>query len=302
MNKKIIAAVAAVAVVAIGIFAFFPKKDEEKSMKNNTVTVLENISYGTHARNTLNLAFPADKTGDIGLVLFIHGGAWVTGDKSEYDAFIRQYAEEKQVACAAMNYRFVSDSVHIGDILADIHAALGKIRSVSAEKGLQISKVLLTGTSAGAHLSMLYAYRCKDIAPVKPAAVFSFCGPTDLYDDQFYVSGSLGTAQEVCSLMSDVCGQAFTLDEKETAKDALDAASPILYVSADICPTALCHGKKDSVVPYSNAMSILSAFEKHGVQYDFISFPNSDHDLARDPDCMQQAYELLGEYMEKYLR
>ena len=301
MRKKIIAAITAVAVTAIGLLTFFLKKDEIKVMKNNDITVLENISYGTHPRNTFNLVLPTDSSGETGLVLFIHGGAWVMGDKAEYDAFIRQYAREKQVACAAMNYRFISDSVHIDDILADIHAALAKIKDTAESNGLQINKVLLTGTSAGAHLSMLYAYRCKDIAPVTPAAVFSFCGPTDLYDDRFYISGPLGTTEEICSLMSCVCGQSFSVATKESAKNALVAISPVHYVSAEICPTAVCHGEKDSVVPYSNAVSLLQAFENYGVEYDFISFPNSDHDLAGDPDCMQQAYDLLGEYIDKYL-
>lgn len=267
-----------------------------------TKMVFENLSYGNHERNVLDLALPKNVTGDIGLVLFIHGGAWIMGDKAEYSAFVRQYAEELQVATAAINYRYISESVHMDDILDDIDAALVKIKKTAAERGLNINKVLLTGASAGAHLSMLYAYRYKDTAPVKPAAVFSFCGPTNLYDDNFYVDGALGTVEEICALMSFACGENFTTDTKDAAKDALDTVSPLTYISADICPTAICHGEKDSIVPYSNALRILEAFEQHGVEYDFISFPNSDHDLSGDPDCTQQAFTLLRNYAQTYLK
>ncbi len=298
VHKKIFSVFALILtfLLAASCTAILPTTKEENKM------IFDNLSYGEHERNVLDLVLPGQTTGDVGLILFIHGGAWIMGDKSEYSTYLHQYAADLQLATAAINYRFISDSIHIEDILVDIDAALQTIRQTAAEQGININKVLLTGMSAGAHLSMLYAYRCKDTAPIRPAAVFSFCGPTDLYDDAFYVGGTLGTVQEICSLMSAACGEIFTIDTKSASKDALDAVSPLTYVGADVCPTAICHGEKDSVVPYSNALRILDAFEQHGIKYDFISFPNSDHDLGSDPDCMQQAFELLTQYAQTYLK
>ncbi len=264
--------------------------------------IFENLSYGEHARNTLDLVFPENATGDIGLVLFIHGGAWIAGSKEDYQNTLQPFCESTQQVCAAINYRYLSQQVSIDDILDDIDAALSTIRKTARERGLNITGVLLTGTSAGAHLSMLYAYRCKDTAPIRPTAVFSFCGPTDLSDESFYVNNALGTAQEICALMSQACGQNFTPQTINQAKNALDAVSPLTYVSSDICPTAICHGEKDGIVPYANALRILAAFEQHGVDYDFISFPNSGHELGNDPDCAQQANDLLLRYVQMYLQ
>ena len=98
------------------------------------------------------------------------------------------------------------------------------------------------------------------------------------------------------------CGQSFNYEEKDKVKDALYSVSPITYVNESTVPTILCHGMKDSVVPYSNALSIVEKFEQYGVTYDFISYPNSEHGLESDPDCAQKADRLLLEYAEKYLK
>lgn len=264
--------------------------------------VLANMVYGPHERNTLDLILPEDAGDEIGLALFIHGGAWIGGAKEEFSSYVLHFSDNMQIACASINYRYISNETDLLDILDDIDAALAFIRQAAELRGISINKVLLSGTSAGAHLSMLYAYRCKDTAPIQPAAVFSFCGPTDLFDGNYYYDGALGTVESVCDLMSKACGKTFTMATKDNAKAELDAVSPCTYVSESICPTAICHGEKDSVVPYSNALKILDAFEQYGVKYDFISFPNSDHDLGSDPDCMERAFALLAEYIETYIK
>ena len=98
------------------------------------------------------------------------------------------------------------------------------------------------------------------------------------------------------------CGQSFTYEEKDKAKDALYAVSPIAYVDESTVPTIICHGMKDNVVPYSNALSIVEKLEQYGVAYDFISYSNSDHGLANDPECAEKADKLIFEYADKYLK
>lgn len=301
MFEKIIAFFMAVIAFILGIFGL-SKGDDNNQIENKNAIVYENLSYGTHERNVLDLAIPQTDASEVGLVLFIHGGAWIGGDKNGYSGGISHCANNMGLAGAALNYRYLSDDVSLHEIIADIDAALAKIKTTAAENGVNINKVLLTGSSAGAHLSMLYAYKCKDTAPIKPAAVFSYCGPTDLYDDNFYYNNAMGNTEYVCQLMSLACGQDFTMETKDSAKAALDDVSPLTYVDADICPTAICHGQKDSIVPYTNATSIVAAFKQHGVKYDFISYPHSDHDLGSDPDCAQQANDLLFEYARTYLK
>ncbi len=304
MFEKIIAFFMTIVSFILGLFgiALDDGNDSSGSIDSTNAIVFENLSYGSHERNILDLALPKNSDGEIGLVLFIHGGAWIAGDKDGYKGGISYCANSMGLAGAALNYRYLSDDISLHDIVADIDAALEKIKSTAADNGININKVLLTGSSAGAHLSMLYAYKCKDTAPIKPAAVFSYCGPTDLYDTNFYYNNALGDTAYVCQLMSLACGQDFTIDTKDNAKAALEAVSPIYYVASDICPTAICHGQKDNIVPYSNATNIVAAFEQYGVKYDFISYPNSDHGLSSDPECADKANDLLFEYALTYLK
>lgn len=264
--------------------------------------VYENLSYGTESRQIVDLAIPENASGDLGLVLCIHGGGWIAGDKSSYSGAVEYCANDLGIAAAALNYRYLSDDVNINDIVEDIDNALKTIKEKGNENGVNINKVLLTGSSAGGHLSMLYAYSQKTTAPITPVAVFSYSGPTDLYDDNFYYNNTLGNTDYMCQLMSLACGQSFTIGTKDSAKEALAKVSPITYVDENAVPTAICHGQKDSVVPYSNATAIVEKFEQYGVEYDFISYPNSDHDLANDPEQAQQANDLLFQYALSYLK
>ncbi len=264
--------------------------------------VFANMNYGKHERQVLDLAIPKDNDGEVGLVLFIHGGAWIAGDKEIYKESIGHCANDLGIAAAALNYRYIDEKTDIHDIADDIDAALSAIKEKGKEKGININKVLLTGASAGAHLSMFYAYSRKDTAPITPAAVCSYCGPTDLYDDNFYYESDLGDTNTVCQLMSWACGESFTIEEKDIAKNALYSVSPVTYINENTVPTILCHGEKDTIVPYSNALSIVEKFEQYGVEYEFISYPNSDHGLSNDPECAERADKLLHEYAEKYLK
>lgn len=264
--------------------------------------VFANMSYGKHERQVLDLAIPKDSNSEAGLVLYIHGGAWIGGDKEVYKDYVGACANELGYAAAALNYRYLDEDVDLNDIADDIDAALSAIKAKGQEKGVSINKVLLTGASAGAHLAMFYAYSRKDTAPITPAAVCSYCGPTDLYDDNFYYESALGDTQSVCELMSLACGQSFTIGSKDSAKEALYKVSPVTYVNESTVPTIICHGEKDNIVPYSNALSIVEKLEQYGVTYDFISYPNSDHGLANDPESAEKADKLIFEYADKYLK
>ena len=259
------------------------------------------FAYGPHTRNTLDLNIPKENDGEIGLVLFIHGGAWIAGDKDSYEKGVETAASQYGYAGASINYRYLSEEVDMFDILDDIDAALKCIKEKGQEHGVNINKVLLTGDSAGAHLSLLYAYSRADKAPITPAAVVSNSGPTDLTDENFYKNNAMGDEEFVAQLFSYACGQKFTYAERAKAKLALAAVSPITYVNKNTVPTVINHGMKDSIVPYSNAVTLDGLLTLFGVTHYFNSYPNSDHDLGSDEANKDKANDLLFEYIATYL-
>lgn len=260
------------------------------------------MAYGTHERQVVDLCIPDGASGDLGMVLFIHGGAWIAGDKESYEGGMNYGASNLGIATASTNYRYISEDVDILDILDDIDAALAKIKEKGAEVGVNINKVLLTGDSAGAHLSLLYAYARKSTAPIAPVAVISNSGPTDLYDDNFYHNNALGNEAVISDLMSKACGQRFTYETKESAKEALYRVSPIDYVSADCVPTVINHGNADSIVPFSNAQTLDALLTEYGVEHVLNVYQGADHDLGKDEAAKKRADELLFGYIDRFLK
>lgn len=259
------------------------------------------LAYGEQQRQVLDLNIPKDNDGEIGLILFIHGGSWIAGDKESYISAVEYASETYGYAAAAMNYRYMSETVDFYDMLDDIDSALKCIKEKGAENGVNINKVLLTGDSAGAHLSLLYAYSKAATAPITPAAVVSNSGPTDLVDENFYINNTLGTPDYVATLFSYGCGQYFTYAEKATAEQALWNVSPVYYVNENTVPTVINHGMKDSIVPFSNAEALDAKLTEYGVPHDFNIYPNSDHDLGADEENRLKANDLLLEYCQTYL-
>lgn len=260
------------------------------------------LSYGTHERQVVDLCVPYDASGDIGMVLFIHGGAWVGGDKETYEGGMNYGASSLGIATASLNYRYISPDVDLLDVLDDIDAALARVKQEAAKVGVNINKVLLTGDSAGGHLSLLYAYARKNTAPVTPVAVISNSGPTDLYDDNFYHNNAMGDTATICELMSKACGQYFTYENKESAKAALYSVSPIAYVSADCVPTVINHGNADTIVPFSNAVTLDALLTQYGVEHVFNVYQGADHDLGKDEAAKDRADELLFGYIDRFLK
>ena len=130
----------------------------------NGTKFYKNISYGSHTRNKIDLFLPASGT-PTGLVIFIHGGGFIGGDKSiAYDnqpsqLFINQLLIQG-IAFATINYQFLVNA-NTGGILTpmnDCKRALQFMRFHASTLNIDKSKVVLMGNSAGAGTSLWLAF------------------------------------------------------------------------------------------------------------------------------------------------
>ncbi len=261
-----------------------------------------NISYGTHERQTLDIFIPEKAKSDSGIILFIHGGGWSQGDKSAHHADCRHFCELGYI-CASMNYRFVSEEINIFDVLDDITSALKAIKAKCAELGFDINKLILSGGSAGGHLSLLYAYTRKDESPVAPVAACVYCPPVNCAGADFLqgISGEFDDWKY--SLLSNCCDYKVTKETflNKAEQEALRKISPKEYVSADCVPTAVFHGRHDELVPIEHTHKFISLLTELGVKNDFLIYENSGHALDKDPKAAMQAKEIIRKYCEMYL-
>lgn len=263
-----------------------------------------NVSYGSHERQKLDVYFPEEHDGEVGLFLLIHGGAWIGGDKSSCTETGLVAARDFGLVGAAINYHYISDSTHMDTLMNDIDLALAKIKAMGAEKGINVNKVMFMGFSAGAHMSLLYAYSKADTAPIKPVAVVSCAGPTDFTDESFYINNSIGDAETMATLFSWAGGKSFTYADRANAevRSSLEAISPLNYVSANSVPTIINHGDKDTIVPYSNAVNLDAKLTEYGVPHHFNTYKNDDHGLGNDKATDKIAESHLFEYINTYLK
>ena len=261
----------------------------------------QDLAYGDHERQKLDLHIPKNSDGEVGLVLMIHGGAWVAGDKSGYTDYIKSWAD-KGYAAATINYRYLSYEVSFDDILDDVGNALKVIKETGAEHSVNINKMLLSGHSAGGHLAMLYPYARGESSPIEPVAIANYCGPTDLLDPNFYNENANDALKELYRhIASLVYGSELTLDKAYLANDLLKKASPLYYVTENTIPTVINHGVVDDTVPYSNALSLQAKFAELGVTHIMNTYQNSGHGLNNDPEAQAKADEYFALYVETYL-
>lgn len=275
-------------------------------MKTTDPIMLLNRFYtpNAHERQTFDLAIPAGLSGPAGLVLCIHGGGWVEGSKDSYAENLRQMSAEKGVAAAAINYRYLSETVGFNEVLSDITSALAAIRAEGFRHGVVFDRALLNGVSAGGHLSLFYAYTQRETAPIKPVCVVELCGPTDLTDPFYYFEGR-GAAKGVTEWLRHIVSlgvkRAVSPDTLDAARGALRRYSPISYVDEKTVPTVFGHGESDDIVPYTNALELEKKLTACGVEHTFISFPRSGHG-CEDKPSMKAFMELFFACAEKYLR
>lgn len=269
---------------------------------NNDFTFLENVAYGSHERHILDIYIPKSLKSNSGIILFIHGGGWHQGYKEAHRPDAEFFCNEGYVS-ATMNYRFVSESLNVSDELDDISSALKTIKLICSEKGINAEKVILSGASAGAHLSLLYAYTRKETAPLSPVAVCAYCPPVDCSKTDFLIGISGQFENWKYEILSKCCGIKITKDTflNEPQQQALKRISPQNYVDEFTVPTAVFQGKLDDIIPLENIREFVNLLKENGVKNDLLIYENSGHALDKDPEASDKAKEIIKEYAVKYL-
>lgn len=89
------------------------------------------------------------------LIVFIHGGGWSMGTTENATGYAKiAHFTARGLAFATVGYRLVPD-VRVEDQAADLALALGALFAEADRLGVDRTRVLLMGHSAGAHLAAL---------------------------------------------------------------------------------------------------------------------------------------------------
>lgn len=156
-------------------------------------TPKSNIAYvaSGHERQVLDIHAPPGAK-DLPVVFWIHGGGWVTGDKTSVQEKPRAFVE-KGFVFVSTNYRLLP-SVDMETIVRDVAKSLAWVHAHIAEHGGDPRRVLVMGHSAGAQLAALI---CTDDRYLKaesvPFSILKGCVPVD--GDTYDVPAIIETAE-----------------------------------------------------------------------------------------------------------
>ena len=125
------------------------------------------MKYGPHERNVLDFWFAKNTNAAAPLIVFIHGGGFVGGDKSKASPAALREALDGGAAFMSINYRF-REHAPIQDILRDAARAIQFVRANAARFHIDPKRIASFGSSAGAGTSLWLAAH-DDLADPKSA-------------------------------------------------------------------------------------------------------------------------------------
>jgi acetyl esterase/lipase len=246
------------------------KSVEEPVEANLEADVRTEIPYGLDSKQKLDIHLPANRSrSQTKVFVLIHGGGWTGGDKND---LIGQVAELKKrfpdYAIANLNYRvYNNNQFKFPSQENDINAAL-QFLSANARNYHISSQYILVGTSAGAHLALLQAY--KHTASARPLAVISYFGPTDLAYLYAHAPNP-GIPYLLNSLTGTTPSQ---------NADAYKQSSPVHFVSGSATPTLIFHGGKDDLIPPSQSVLLRDRLQGVNAPHKLVMYPNEGHSLT----------------------
>ncbi|MGV3756340.1 MAG: alpha/beta hydrolase [Verrucomicrobiota bacterium] len=136
----------------------------EKKAEKGPKPTFANVKYGPHERNVLDI-WQAKSDAPTPLVVFIHGGGFRNGDKSQANADMIKACNENGVSFMSISYRFLPDAP-IQDILRDCARAIQFVRYKAKDYGIDPKRIASYGGSAGAGTSVWLAFH-DDLADPK---------------------------------------------------------------------------------------------------------------------------------------
>lgn len=303
MNKKIkkgcgclFGAVLLLLVIgAVTLYVLKPKWHDDYGQR------FTDIAYGSREHNTYDLYLPVDAASkdSLALILYVHGGSWIGGDKNEHHGDCYKWVQ-RGYATATMNYSLLNEQgVSLLTILEEIDACIRYIEQFVAGKGVHIRQMSIGGTSAGGHLAMMYAYSHSHPLPIRFAAIK--VGPAD-FRILFPYNGDAKT-EEVENFVFSCTGE--RIDGSALTREQLDSiklkASPIFYINdSTALPSIFAYGEKDWLVKPDHYRSLQAKYDSLGKPYNLIVFPNSGHTLMNDKDCNEKYDSTMSAYCKKY--
>ena len=223
--------------------------------RDDGVRVISDVPYSEAGRRGhLDIYLPAgdDAIKDAPVLLQVHGGAWTVGAKEHQARPLMNHMAARGWVCVAINYRLAPRDPWPAHIV-DVKRAIAWVRDNIADHGGDPDYLVITGGSAGGHLTALAALTAGDPdfqpgfedADTSVQAAVPFYGVYDF-------AGSTGLANAI-GMRDAFLGPRVMQTTCTDAPDVYEAASPILLITPDAPDFFVIHGELDSLVAVEQA-------------------------------------------------
>ena len=194
-------------ITSLSEFCISNKRDDEKRNAGLTtpdgIRRFDDISYGSNERNILDVYRPKDCDGKLPVIVSIHGGGWVYGNKEIMQFYCMSLAE-RGFAVVNFSYRLAPEHKHPVP-LEDANKVFSWVFENADTYGFDTDNIFAVGDSVGANILGLYCCLCVDPAYAKelsvyppegfvPKAVALNCGLYRLVRGEEYLLDSLAEA------------------------------------------------------------------------------------------------------------
>ena len=266
------------------------KEDPYAKYKKKTYRELKNIKYGKAPgdENMLDAYIPKNVQPNARVIVYIHGGGWTRGDKSEFPPqLIEELTGKRGYLVVSMNYRLVKDGQNrFPAQIEDVKKALEFLSKNANKYEYNGNEYALMGGSAGAHLAMLYAYRYDEKKQIK--TVIDLWGPTDFTDKSVRPDGS-----NADNIVINFLGE-----KDENAQIAKDASPAYHLTKETAVPTILFHGGQDPLVNVSQAENLYKKLQALGIPAQLEIYPEEKHGVG--PAAAVDVFSKTFAWLEKY--
>lgn len=235
------------------------------------VETVENLSYGSCDKwHLLDLYRPKDKEGKLPVLLNIHGGAWVYGDKKVYAPYC-MYLAAQGFAVVNASYRLAPKHTFPAP-LEDVGSIMEWVVTNAKEYRLDPSNLFLVGDSAGAHLATAYTAIQLNREYAKafpgitvseklvPKALVLNCGVFDM-EGEVERRGTLLTP-----FLTDILGA-------KPTTSSIKKMSPVQYITPDFPPVYLATSNGDFLRKHSHLLK--EVLEQKQIAFVFKEYGNN---------------------------
>jgi acetyl esterase/lipase len=294
-------------LIALGILLFIGiagiKIWRTFSKASKPVKLLSDVEYVPGSNNpfqTFDLYVPRKaKHQPFPVIVWIHGGAWMSGDKNHPPVKV---ILEHGYALVSLNYRLTTHEIFPAQIY-DCKAAIRFLRAHASEYKLDPDRIGVWGGSAGGHLAALLG-TSGDVKALegdlgnnhvssRVQAVVDWAGPSDL-------ATIASQAPKNCKVnfKSESSPIAALMGKEHQSQEDYLSASPVHYVSADDPPFFIAHAEDDDVVPVGQARELEAALSKAHVPVQSRITRNGGHSLSK-PEFVVETMNFFDKYLRK---